>query len=266
MDHRIASNKALWNELTTIHEESKFYDVDSFLNGKSTLKSIELGLLGSLNEKSLLHMQCHFGMDTLSLARLGAQVTGVDLSEKSIEVANKLAKKIKQENANFICSNIYDLDTVNNEKFDIVFTSYGVLCWLNDLDKWAKTIFNHLKSGGIFVIVEEHPLANIFEQVEDNLEIQYSYFDKKTLELKVDGSYASRTAKIRQTVSYEWLHTLSEITNSLIENGLTIKQLNEYPFSMYQKFECMKEVEEGWWIYPEAPELPLLFSIVASKS
>lgn len=264
---KIDSNRELWNEFTPIHERSEYYDLEGFLSGRNTLKSIELQLLGDIKNRSILHLQCHFGMDSLSLARLGARVTGVDISDRAIELARELNERTGL-NARFIRSNIYELDTVLEERFDIVFTSYGILCWLNDLDGWAATIKNHLIEGGRFIIVEQHPLADIFDQTEDRMEVTYSYFDfaKTGLELKVDGSYASESEKIEPRISYEWQHSLEDIINALITSGLKLTRFREYPFSMYRKFPLMEpsEKDKGYWIFKELPEMPLLFSIEAS--
>lgn len=264
---KIDSNRQLWNEFTPIHERSQYYDLEGFLAGRSTLKTIESQLLGDIKDRSVLHLQCHFGMDSLSMARLGARVTGVDISDRAIELAKDLNNKTGQ-NARFIRSNIYELDKELEERFDIVFTSYGILCWLNDLNGWAATIKNHLNEGGRFIIVEQHPLADIFDQTEDRVEVAYSYFDfaKTGLALEVDGSYASQTEKIAPRISYEWQHSLEDIINALIASGLKLTRFREYPFSMYQRFPLMKpsEKNEGYWVLPELPEIPLLFSIEAS--
>lgn len=269
MNEQIESNRALWNELTPIHEQSQYYDVQGFLGGKCTLKSIEKELLGDITGKEILHLQCHFGMDTLSMARLGAKVTGVDISEKAIELAGELASKCKlKEQARFIRSDVYSLPEVLEQEFDIVFTSYGVLCWLNDLNAWAATIDKQMKIDGRFIIVEQHPLADIFEEKDNRVEITYSYFEKSTLELDVDGSYASEEIKIKPRKSYEWLHSMGEIVTALSSRGLRIESLKEYPFAMYRKFPQMQLIdkENGWWTIPDKPNIPLLFSLSATKS
>src|SRR5437868_117554 len=132
-------NRESWNKRTEVHVGSEFYDLEGFLNGNTSLNSIELGLLGNIKGKSILHLQCHFGQDTISLARLGADVTGVDLSDRSIEKAVEIAAQTNS-GATFICCDIYDLPRHLDKKFDIVFTSYGTIIWLPDLDKWAKLI------------------------------------------------------------------------------------------------------------------------------
>lgn len=166
-------NKEYWDGLTEIHEKSKFYDVEGFIKGKSSLNFIELEALGDVKEKSLLHLQCHFGMDTLSWARLGAKVTGIDISDKAVKLARSLNERLKLD-AEFISSNIYDLKEKTDKKFDIVFTSYGVTGWLPDLDKWGGIISHFLKPGGIFFIAEFHPVVWMFD--DDFKYLKYSYF------------------------------------------------------------------------------------------
>ncbi|RYE50500.1 MAG: class I SAM-dependent methyltransferase [Sphingobacteriales bacterium] len=158
----ISVNKQSWNNRTASHLKSEFYNVEGFLAGKSSLNSIELDLLGDVSGKSILHLQCHFGQDTISLARLGAKVTGVDLSDKAIDAARDLAEKCGFA-VNFICCDVYDLPDNLNEQFDMVFTSYGVIGWLPDLDKWAKIISRFMKPGGSLIFAEFHPVLWMFD-------------------------------------------------------------------------------------------------------
>jgi len=262
VDKLVAANKKLWDELAAVHAESKFYDVQSFLAGKSSLKRIELEELGDIAGKSLLHMQCHFGMDSLSLARLGARVTGLDFSGQAIELARSLNTQLGLS-ARFVESDVAGARTVIEEQFDIVFTSYGVLVWLPDLKAWAKSIADCLKPGGMFLLVEEHPFTYMLEQEADRLEIKYSYFEREPIELPVSGSYADPEARIEQPVTYEWVHTISEVITSLIGAGLTIESLREFPFCMYRKFNSLVEDEDGYFQSPDHPGLPLLYSLRA---
>ena len=149
MDNYINYNQDLWNELTPIHERSKFYDLEGFRSGKQSLKSIELDELGDVSGKSLLHLQCHFGVDTLSWARKGGIVTGIDFSDASINLAQSLSRELGIK-ASFFRANIYDLPDILKAEFDIVYTSYGVLAWLPDLKRWAEIIVHYLKRGGFF--------------------------------------------------------------------------------------------------------------------
>ena len=267
MDEFLKANRELWDKLAPIHQKSEFYDVEGFLKGKQTLDPIELEELPDLNRKKLLHLQCHFGMDTLSLARLGADVVGVDFSSEAIELAKELSKEAGVD-ARFICADVYDVPTILNEKFDIVFTSGGVIMWLPDLEKWADVISSSLQPGGVFYIREFHPFSYIFDDRDDvtDLRVYYSYFQgKEPLEFEDDGTYASdeKTGKMK---TYEWNHPISEILNSLIKSGLRINHFNEFPVTGYKALPFMVEKEKGRWILPNNEDkVPLMFSIKATK-
>ncbi|MFX1482560.1 MAG: class I SAM-dependent methyltransferase [Promethearchaeota archaeon] len=268
MDKFLKTNRELWDILATIHHETEFYDVEGFLKGKQTLDPIEIDELPDLRGKSLLHLQCHFGMDTLSLAKLGAIATGVDFSSTAIELAKALSEAAGID-ARFICSNVYDLPEVLDEKFDIVFTSGGVLVWLPDLDQWAKIISASLKPGGCFYIREDHPFAYIFDDEKDvhELKVKFPYFQSdRPLMFETEGSYADKDAKTGKMRSYEWNHTISQIINALINNGLRIDHFNEFPVSSYQALPFMEKNVDGRWILPQHENsVPLTFSIKATK-
>ena len=155
-------NNEAWDAWAALHVESDYYDVEGFKKGSSTLNRIELEELGDVAGKTLLHLQCHFGLDSLSLARMGAEVTGVDFSSEAIANAQRLNDEVGLK-ARFIRSDIYELPDSLDGQFDIVFTSYGVLRWLPDVERWGKAIARCLKPGGVFHIVEYHPFASVFE-------------------------------------------------------------------------------------------------------
>jgi len=266
MDEFVRANQKLWDSLTPIHAESDFYDMESFLEGKRTIEKIDIEEFGDVSGKSLLHLQCHFGQDTLSWARLGAKVTGADFSEEAITLARSLAAKLNID-ANFVCCNVYDLPQHLDGQFDIVYTSGGVLPWLPELRGWGNVAAHFVKPGGKFYIREFHPTAYIFadENVTDP-QVHYPYFNRKEpLRFENQGSYADRNADVT-TVNYEWPHSMSEIINSLIEAGLSIDYLHEFPFSTYQSHPFMKKLDDGYWHYPDKPDsIPFMFSIMASK-
>ena len=251
-----------WNNVTPIHSLSSLYDLKGFKNGKSNLEALELKEVGNVKGKTLLHLMCHFGMGTLSWARLGAYVTGVDFSPKSIKLAKKLSKEINVP-AKFICSDIYELHNVMNNKFDIVFTSYGVLCWLSNIKKWGKIINHFLKDGGIFYIAEVHPFTNILSH---DFKIFYKYFEKGPYIDDSEGTYADWEAKVKG-ITYEWSYALSDVINSLIEQGLKIQFVHEFPFSMYDQFPgFMEQNEKGQYVLKNKKiQIPLLFSLKATK-
>ena len=189
----IEINRQSWNNKVDIHLNSEFYDQQGFLAGNSSLNEIELSLLGDLNGKSALHLQCHFGQDTISLTRLGAKATGVDLSDKAIDTARKIAIET-HSNASFICCDIYDLPDHLNEQFDLVFTSYGTIGWLPDLNKWATVIAQFLKPQGKFVFVEFHPVVWMFD--DDFQQIINNYSNTGPIVETIEGTYAEKNANI----------------------------------------------------------------------
>jgi SAM-dependent methyltransferase len=258
-------NKARWNELVDIHARTKEYDLEGFLAGNNSLHQLELDLLGDVGGKSLLHLQCHFGLDTMSWARLGAKVTGVDFSETAIELAQAIARRVDVE-ADFICCNIYDLPKVHEGSYDIVYTSYGVLCWLHDMEGWARVIANYLKPGGVFLLIESHPLMWIFDDEADELRVKYHYWHtEEPLSWELDGTYADENAKLTNRKSYEWQHTLSDILNSLINAGLLIEEIGEYPHLVWQYLPMAEKMGDQGYRIPGDP-LPQTWSVKAVKN
>lgn len=257
------ANREAWNKRTAVHIDSSFYDNDAFRAGKSSLNNTELEEMGNVNGKSLLHLQCHFGQDTLSWARLGATVTGIDLSDKAIDEARQLSKEINIP-AEFICCNVYDTLEHINSKFDIVYTSYGTIGWLPDLDKWANVISNALKPGGIFYMADFHPVMWMWDN--DFTRIQYAYHNESIITEEQSGTYADRDSDIHYR-EYSWNHSISEILNALIANGLTIKQFNEFNFSHYNCFNNTVQGDDGYWyIKGMEKKLPMMYSIKANLS
>lgn len=253
-------NKALWDTRLDIHLESEFYDLQAFIQGKSSLHSIELNLLGDVRNKELLHLQCHFGQDSISIAKLGAQVTGIDFSEKSILKARHLAEIMKVD-ANFICNDVYTLPEVLDKKFDLVYTSYGVINWLPDLDKWAAVIKHFLKPGGKLVFVEFHPVVWMFDDDLNN--IAYSYFNTGPIKEQEIGSYANRQSNVK-TEYINWNHDLSEVFTALINNGLSINHFKEYDYSPYNCWRSAIEIEPSVFrIKHLNNSIPMVYSIIA---
>lgn len=266
MDKYTKGNLEHWNEVTPLHDSSEFYDVEGFKKGRNTLKSIELEEVGDVSGKSVLHLQCHFGLDTLSWARLGAKVTGVDFSDKAIALARSLSKETGIK-ANFICSDINKLPDVLNKKFDIVFTSYGVLTWLPDMRKWAEIISHFLKRGGMFYIVEGHPLLNIFDNSNSatELRVTQSYFHKaEPIRWEPERDYADANA-VRTAPSYEWTHSLSDIINALLSAGLRIEFLHEFQVGSWRWIPFAKQGKDRFW-HIEGDRIPLTFSLKATKT
>ncbi|SMG28486.1 GNAT family N-acetyltransferase [Sphingobacterium psychroaquaticum] len=255
-------NKESWNKRTAVHIDSDFYNQAAFLQGETSLNNVELELLGDIKGKKILHLQCHFGQDTISLARLGAQVTGVDLSDKAVEVATELATKTGAD-ATFIASDVYELPNVLNAQFDIVFTSYGTIGWLPDLDKWAKVISTFLKPQGRLVFVEFHPVVWMFD--DDFQKVGYNYFKDEPIIETTEGTYADREADL-QVTSVTWNHSLSEVMTSLLQNGLSIASFSEYDYSPYNCFNHTIQIEEKKFrIKHLGNNIPMLYALEAVK-
>lgn len=261
-DDYLSINKKAWNDKTEVHVNSDFYDMPSFLAGKSTLNDIELALLGDVTGKKILHLQCHFGQDTISFARMGADATGVDLSDKAIDTARGLSEQTGAP-ARFICSDVYSLHEQLNEEFDIVFTSYGTIGWLPDLEKWAWTVSRFLKPGGVFVFAEFHPVVWMFDP---NFEkVAYRYFKTEAIIETELGTYADMSTPAEYEM-ITWNHSISEVVNNLIEVGLEINMLNEYDYSPYNCFRGTEEFEPGKYrIAHLKNDIPMVYAIKAAK-
>lgn len=263
MEDYLQINKALWNKKTTTHVTSKFYDNENFLKGKTSLKDIELALLGDVKGKKILHLQCHFGQDTLSLARMGAIVTGVDLSDKAIEHAEGFAKQLGlQKQTKFICCNVNELDQHLMEQFDIVFTSYGTIGWLPTIDKWGELIAHFLKPQGQFIFAEFHPMVWMLD--DDFKKLEYPYFNTKTFHEEYTTSYTDGAGH-KPMMGYSWNHSLSEVFQVLLKNKLVIRDFQEYDYSPYNCFPNTIKKEKGYQIKNFEGKLPMVYSIVADR-
>lgn len=256
------ANKANWNKKVGVHAESEMYNMEAFKAGKTSLMPYEIIALDNVNGKSLLHLQCHFGQDTLSWSRLGAKCVGVDLSDEGVKLAKQLNDELKLD-AKFVCCNVLDTSKHVSETFDIVYTSYGVIGWLPDLRPWAKMIAERLKVGGTFYIVEFHPIVWMFDYVDGKPIMKYGYMQNEVIYEEYEGTYANQDSKM-VSKEYGWNHGLSEVVNSLIEAGLQIEYLNEYDESPYDVFPDLIKLDNG--MYRMKNQLfPLLFEIKATK-
>ena len=267
MDNQTRANLAYWDELVAINARSDFYALEKFNAGGCALHSLELEELGPVDGRSLLHLQCHFGLDSLSWARLGARVTGMDFSAEGIRLARQLSQECAIP-AEFIESNLYDLPKNLQGEFDIVFTSYGALTWLSDLPRWAQIVTHFLKPGGLFYMAEIHPHSIVFDETAGvlPLRVAYSYFDKEAIEVPVEGSYADRSALTQQKVCYQWNYPLGQVVSALIEAGLQLEFLHEFPYTVFQQFPFLELGQDGYYRLPGGKELvPLMFSIKGKK-
>jgi SAM-dependent methyltransferase len=272
LEASFASNQRLWDAWTKLHTEGEFYDVAGFREGGIRVRDYEIAALGDVTGKTLLHIQCHFGLDTLSWARLGARVTGVDFSSAAIAFARELAIDLGFDGARFIESNVYQLPVRLGDAFDVVYTSRGVLGWLPDIRGWARVVARFVKPGGRFYISEAHPVLQVFENEgvrPGELRLQYPYWEHgNPLIFDVHGSYADPSADLgEEHKEHGWDHGLGEIVTALIDAGLRIDRLDEHPFLEWPAdFLVEREPGGGVYVLPEGPgELPLMFSLLATK-
>lgn len=265
----LQDNRALWDEWTRVHEASAFYDLEGFKRGGVRLRPFEIEDVGDVAGKTLLHLQCHFGIDTLSWARLGAKVTGVDFSERGIELARRVAEELGIE-ATFVQADIYDLPKVLEGEFDVVYTSRGALGWLPDIDRWGEIAAGYVKPGGVLYVHEGHPFIWIFEEEPSGLpalDLRYPYWTGDPMSFPVEGSYADPTAEVDAEVEHGWNHSLGEIVTALARNGLRIEFLREEDFLDWE-IKGLVRGEDGYWrLPPDLPgSFPLSFTLKARRS
>lgn len=268
MDEHRAANRAYWDELAAVHPDTDFYDVEGFLDGESTLRDVEREELADVvgEGTDLLHLQCHFGLDTLSWAREGATVTGVDFSGEAVARARELAAEAGlSERARFLECDVYDLPGRLDDRFDVVFASYGVTAWLSDLDRWAEVAASFLRPGGTFYLADGHPFGAVFGSVDgEDATVEWPYFHEGELEVPVEASYAGAT-DLDSEVAYEWQHTMGEAVTAVAGAGLVVDHLHEFPKLGFHHFEAMERDDDGWWRLPDGPDLPLTYSLRAHR-
>ncbi len=258
-------NRQLWNARAAWHATHYYYYYGrkSFEQERHpTLNEIELVPLGDLSGQSILHLQCHFGLDTLSLVRLGAQAVGVDFSEVAIAEARQLAVQHRLA-AEFVCCNVYDVPQHIEQQFDVVFTSYGVIGWLPNLEAWVRVVAHSLKPGGRFIMAEFHPVVWMFD---DNFTcLAYSYFKQDPIVKTLLGTYTDRQAPLKYE-SISWNHSLAEVIGALLHAGLHLAHLQEYDYSPYDCFAHSMEAAPGHYqIRGLEGRIPMVFSLLATK-
>lgn len=268
-DYR-ATNRTNWNERVAVHPDTDYYDVDGFLEGESSLYPMEREELADVvdADTTLLHPMCHFGLDTLSWARECEAVVGVDFSPAAVEKARDLAIEAGIENATFVEGDVLDLDL--DREFDVVFTTFGVVGWLDDLDALAETITDHLRPGGTYYLADIHPFAEPFHDVDSEGahfgDWGFSYFRDDPLYLDADGSYADPDRSFDHTETVQFVHTIGEIVTALCDAGLHVEFLHDHPWADFPMYDGMDRDEHGrWWLSDDVPvELPLTFSLRAT--
>ncbi len=253
----IETNKIAWNKRTPIHIDSEFYNNTDFKKGKCSLKKIELDEIGDVKNKKLLHLQCHFGQDSISFARMGAKVTGVDFSTIAINKAQRISQELNID-VNFIESNILELNI--NQRFDIIFSSYGAIGWIPDLIKWGSIISSHLKKGGLFLLTEFHPFLELIKNSG------YDYFYNPVPDIEINkGSYTDGGKQLLTKTCW-WNHSLMDIFNALEANGLKLTGFKEFDYSPFL-LEGMIEKDPGKYVLKtrKTKSTPYVFTLTATK-
>ena len=253
-------NRAGWDQMVDLHVKHMEYRTEDVINGGSSLKRLELEALGDVKGKHLLHLMCHFGLDSLSWVRQGAIVTGADISERALEVANEIKQKAGLE-AEFIRSDVLDLIGKIDRKFDFVFQSYGTHCWISDISRWAEVVAHCLKPGGTFFIIDEHPANVLFLFPDEN----FSYFDTEPERTVNPTDYCETETHIDGEM-VEWQHKVSDMVNALIAAGLTIERLDEYNYGYYKFGDGWTRMDDHYWLPPGGPtKFPIMLAIRARK-
>lgn len=263
------ANLANWNDRVAAHLASPGYDVEGFIADPTRIgKAVELDReeIGDVHDVSLLHLQCHIGLDTLSWARLGAKVTGLDFSPPAIEAAREISRRT-QTPAKFALADVYEAPEVLRRTYDIVYASEGVLCWLPDVASWARVLRRLTRPGGTAYIRDGHPIFHSLDhdRPDGRLELVGSYFEGPAHRYDEPGTYVDSDVQIEHTVNYEWDHGLGEIVNAFIQAGFRIESLREYPVSAYKALPGMGKGQDGWWrLPPESGQVPSMFSVRAT--
>jgi SAM-dependent methyltransferase len=256
-------NRACWDERVPIHVASDFYDVDGFRAGRLTLQPFEVEEVGEVAGLDLVHLQCHFGLDTLSWARLGARVTGLDFSEPAVEAARRLAGDLGID-AHFVCGDVYDAPTLLGATSDVVYTGHGALNWLPDIGGWAGVVAALLRPGGVLYISEFHPLCWVVDEREPRL--VGDYFDVGPQRWDEPGTYADLSAETQHNVTYEWNHGLGDVVRALAGRGLGVELLRERPYTLYPAFPWLEQHDDGTYRPGDgAPRIPLMYSLRARR-
>jgi SAM-dependent methyltransferase len=254
-------NRAWWDERVALHVEGDFYDVDSFRKGRDTLRPFELEEVGDVSGCTLVHLQCHFGLDTLSWARRGARVTGLDFSAPALEAARTIARDVGLE-AEFVQSDLYDAPhALDGRRFDVVYTGLGALNWLPDIRRWANVVAALVNPGGFLYLSEFHPFTDVFG--DNDLAVEFDYFHAR-VEFDEPGTYADLGAATEHNRTEEWMHPLGDVVSAVIDAGLTVELLHEHDYTLFPRWPFLEQPEPGIYRMPEGrPRLPLIFSMRA---
>jgi len=260
-------NRAWWDERAPIHAEGDFYDLEGFVAGHDTLLPFEPEAIGDVDGLDLVHLQCHMGMDTLSWARRGARVTGLDFSAPAIETARALAERIGVE-ARFEVADVYDAVEVLGETYDITYQSLGSLNWHPDIARWAGILHALTRPGGRYCLLEGHPMSWLLDDAGEKVEHPY-FFTPGGQRISDDGgTYADMSAETVNNDTIEFSHTLSDVIQALIDAGFVLEQFAEHPFTVFEMWPWLEERDgqtKTWWPPDGRPTLPMMYSLIARR-
>ncbi|MCW3473447.1 class I SAM-dependent methyltransferase [Limobrevibacterium gyesilva] len=268
----LQANRANWDERVDAHLDPRAYDLTALRAGRGRLHPIEEGELGPVAGKRVLHLQCHFGADTLTLAQRGAEVVGLDFSPRAIAVARELAAELGLAGrARFVEANVYDAPAAIPEPqgFDLVFVTWGALCWLPDVARWAQVVAWFVKPGGALYLAEGHPAALVLDDEtpcgDGRPGFYVPYFLGEALILDQGCDYANPHVSLRNTRQHQFMHPLGEVVTGLLRAGLALEFLHEHAVVPWRMFTCLAKGADGLFRWPDRPWLPLAFSLRAAR-
>ncbi|PWS45590.1 SAM-dependent methyltransferase [Streptomyces sp. FT05W] len=262
-------NRARWDERVPIHAAGDFYGLDAFLAGRDALRDFELAEAGDVTGRTLLHLQCHIGLDTLSWARHGAaHVVGLDFSGPAVETARGLARSLElpADRAAFVAADVYDAaQAVPDSSYDIVYTGLGALNWLPDVTRWAEVAASLVAPGGFLYLAEFHPFTDCLDD-ETGSTVTYDYFSREAWVDDSPGTYADLDAVTVHNRSVEWQHPVGEVVSALAAAGLRIEFLHEHDASLSPRYQVLKRGRDGYYRFPsDRPRIPMMYSVKASR-
>ncbi|PSK89669.1 methyltransferase family protein [Murinocardiopsis flavida] len=259
----IERNRAMWDERVPLHEVSDFYDVAGFRAGAEALTDFQIAEVGDVQGKSLLHLQCHIGLETLAFARRGAAVTGLDFSEPAVRSARGLAADIGAADAEFVAADVYAApEALGGRRFDIVYTGVGALCWLPDIPRWAGVVARLLEPGGACYLAEFHPFGDALDG-ETGTTVTFDYFDEDGEVIDMSGSYADFDAATAHNTSVQWRHRVGSVVTALAAEGLRLEFLHEHPTTLFQRFDALERHGDRFHYPTGVPRAPLMYSLRA---
>lgn len=261
-----AANRELWDEWAEIHAQSQWYDLDAVRRGVCKLRPYEIEEVGDVTDRTMLHLQCQIGTDTIAWARRGARPVGVDFSPRAVTIATELATEVGVD-ARFVCADVMELPQVLSGTFEIVYTSRGVLGWLSDLARWARVVAHFLAPGGFLYLTDIHPIAKVLDESAPELRVTRPYFPRtEPIAYRVEGSYADPAAAVTSEVKYLWTHSVAELITAVAQAGLVIEFFHEFPW-LDRPWPFLTKQGDRTWVLAagSGAELPLFLSLKARK-